>query len=313
MIQRRPSGRTFLRSVIPWTSVAILVLIIGASHRALTAARSSWSTTEERILLPPPRVLRLALRGIGVGNELAADLAWARTLVYYGDGLVKHTRLLDVEPLLLVVNTLDPKFRRPYIWGNYATTFRAGTATQEEFRSSVEILKRGAAALPDDWEIFWMLGVRHAYDLRSNDPKEQQQFKEQAADYMEHAMRLKGAPSDLPLKAAQLRTKLGQKDRALRELREMILTTEDQEGRAKLIERYRMLASEEAGDALASASKAFNAEWQKHLPCAPPTLYNLIGPKPRAVLDLGQLARVDAFELESESAGDSPSEPQSEK
>jgi hypothetical protein len=242
---------------------------------ALNADREAWARSETRVTMPSPRVARLLSFGY---NELAADLAWARTLVYYGDGIAHESTLQDVDQLLELVNAFDPRFRRPYLWGGYATVFRRRLATQKEYRASVVLLERGVAAFPQDWELAWLLGLRYYLDLKSDDPAEQRRFKEQGVDWISRAMRMPDAPPDLPGLAAALRTELGQKDRALRELREMILETSDEKARAKLIARYASLASEGEAEQLAQAKREFDAEWTAHLPYVPPALFTLIGP-----------------------------------
>ena len=91
-------------------------------------------------MVPSPRFARIASAGYG---ELAADLAWARTLVYYGEGMDAGSSLAYVDPLLEVVNALDPWFYDPYRWGAFATTYRRSTSTQEEFLASIRVLERG--------------------------------------------------------------------------------------------------------------------------------------------------------------------------
>ena len=261
--------------------LAALGLAVHEVGEAMAAERAAWPRTEERVLVPPPRVGRLLAIGY---NELAADLAWSRLLVYYGSGLGKQSGLRDVEPLLELVNALDPFFRRPYRWGAYATTYRTGPANQEEFRASIRVLERGVRAFPDDWELFWVLGLRHAYDLQSEDPAERRRWREQGADYMEKAMHMPEAPPDLPLDAASMRTRLGQTDRALRELGEMILSATDDATRAKLAERYQAIAgSQPAGNQLRRAGQELFARWQADLPYVPTALWVLVGaPAPRA-------------------------------
>ena len=54
-------------------------------------------------MVPSPRFARIASAGYG---ELAADLAWARTLVYYGEGMDAGSSLAYVDPLLEVAGLL---------------------------------------------------------------------------------------------------------------------------------------------------------------------------------------------------------------
>jgi hypothetical protein len=270
------------RSSLPESAVVVAFVAAAALYAVnwilgedLRATRARTPAIEERLFVPNPRTARFISAGY---NELAADVAWARTLVYYGDGVVNGFSMQDVEPLVALVNTLDPWFHRPYAWGGYATTFRQKETTQDDYRASVAILERGAKVFPEDWELAWMLGLRYYSDLKSSDPAEQKQLQEIGVSYIEKAMRLPKAPGDLPNLAASLRSKLGQHDRALRELREMILTMEPGKARDALIDRYQSMSTESQAQALRAAGEAFDRAWKANLPYAPATLYGMVGP-----------------------------------
>lgn len=293
------SGRTALLRAGAAALAAVLYAVIALARADARATRESWPKLETHVFIPPKGAARMLSLGY---NELAADTAWARLLVYFGDGFAKGWSLSDVEPLMELVNALDPRFRRPYIWGGYATVFRqqGQPATQEEFKASIAILERGVAAYPDDWELNWVLGNRYWHDLRSDDPDERRKSRELGAAYIEKAMRCPKAPADLPLLAATMRTELGQHERALRELREMILTTEDAQAREKLVARYARMAGEDQGRALAQAREAFIREWEVNLPYAPSGFYIFVGPRPAEGIDLRRMSQGDRFEVEDE-------------
>jgi hypothetical protein len=265
---------------------ALLYVEALSTQLDLELARDVWPQSEDRVTVPPPRVRALT----GGFNEALADVAWAKTLVYYGGGMAQGSSLADVDPLLMLVNALDPHFRRPYVWGAYATTFRQGGLKPEEVAASIAVLERGVQAFPEDWELQWILGLRYYLDMKSDDPAKQREYKELGAQHIERAMRLPNAPADLATLAATLRTDLGQKERALKELREMILNTTDETARARLLDRYAALASEGTASALAAAGKEFEQEWKATAPYAPPAMFVLIGP-PAPVLSPAELAR----------------------
>jgi hypothetical protein len=262
---------------------------LAASHFAHGSARARRNQTSEvdaHLFVPGPEAARILALG---HTELAADLLWTRTLIYYGDGLYHETGIPDAEKLVLLVNRLDPQFRRAYIWGAHAMPFRRKFATEDEYRASVDVLRRGVAIFPDDWELNWLLGLRLALDLKSGSAEEVRRRKEEGAGYIERAMRLPGAPPDLPILAASVRTGLGQKERALRELREMILNTEDEKARLQLKERYARMVSDVASHELVTAAEAFDRGWKADLPYVPRTLYIQIGPKSPPSLDISPL------------------------
>jgi hypothetical protein len=270
-----------------------LLGLASLSHRRAAALREQVADVDRHVLVPSPTAARVLSLGY---TELVADLYWVRMLVYYGDGLIHDTGMPDTESLVKLVNTLDPTFRKPYIWGAYATTFRqpAGpnrlVSTPDEYRASVDILRRGVQVFPGDWELAWVLGVRLYLDLKGDSPEEQTRNQEEGATYIERAMHLPDAPRHLPILAASLRTKLGQKEKALRDLREMILITEDEKARAELVRRYAAMASDTASHELAEAAAESDREWSATLPYAPRSLYILLGPTPSPALDLEKMA-----------------------
>ena len=271
--------------LVAFAAAAALYALSWHLGEGLREVRARQPPVEERVFLPNPESARIAAAGY---SELAADVVWARTLVYYGDGMMHGFTMQDVVPLVELVNALDPYFRRPYLWGGAATVFRQPQTSQEDYRASVAILERGLKVYPHDWEMAWTLGLRYFSDLKSDDAREQRELQEIGASYIERAMRQPNAPPDLPNLAAALRSQLGQHERALRELREMILTMEDGKARDKLIERYQQLSSASQAAALRSASEGFVAAWKRDLPFAPAELYVLVGapPPPRSPEEL---------------------------
>lgn len=282
-------------------TVALSVVFAGALAGAVVAQgglqreRQTWPVVEEAVLVPAGTAARIMSLGY---RELFADLFWTRTLVYYGEGLSENLSLAWVDALVGAVNALDPQFRRPYRWGAFATTYKNGAATQAEFEASVRVLERGVKAFPEDHELLWLLGLRYTFDLTPKDDAEKTRNAELGATYMERAMRAPGAPATYALSAAALRTRLGQTERALKELEEMILNTSDPRARAQLEAKYRDLADAGAADALAEEAKRFDAKWQAALPFAPPSLYVLVGDRPpRAMSRLDELAAPPTVEL----------------
>jgi hypothetical protein len=277
-------------------ALAVLAAATSLAHRRAEALRSAQADVDAHVVVPSPRAARFLSLG---ENELLADLMWARTLVYYGEGLVKHTGMPDVERLIALINALDPWWRHPYLWGAYATTFRLQVPTQEEFQSSVAILRRAIDRFPDDWEFAWMLGNRLFWDLRPADPETQARLREEGAFYIERAMHLPGAPPNLPIMAAAMRTKLGQKERALRELREMILNADDDQARRELFARYAEMRGAEDSDLLAEA-RSLDQAWRATFPYAPRSFYILVGPDPsrRSGIDLKDTVASGVLEWE---------------
>ena len=284
-----------------------VVLWLGAQTlgQAARDQRANWPRSEDYVyLLPSPEAAPVVWAGY---RELFADVYWAFALVYYGSSLVGEADFRYLERFIDNVLALDGKFKRVYQWASYAVMFQDEQATQDEHRLSVKYLERGIKAFPDDYEFFWAAGIRYFLDLHSDDPAERRRFRERGAELIEQAMRKPNAPTALATFAASLRMKLGQKQRALHDLREMILLTEDREAQEVLIQRYNRLSRQQFPAEAQRAKDDFRRRWQRELPFASPSMYILLGDRPDAVIDFEALATDrDLFGAEAGVAGELP-------
>lgn len=275
-----------------WIAGLIACALCWAAAMRLEAAaladRATWPAVEENAVVPPADLAPILSLGY---RELAADLAWSRLLVYYGSSRIGDSDFRYLEDLIDTVLALDPRFKRVYRWAAYSVTHRTGYATQEELALSVRYLERAMEAFPDDYEYFWLAGLRYWLDLNPEDEDLRRRYRERGAELIEQAMRKPNAPPGLATLAASLRTELGQVERALSELREMILTTDDVEAREKMVERFALLSDDrDLADELEAASERFDAAWKAEMPYAPPSLYVIIGDEPSPVIDFEELA-----------------------
>ena len=251
--------------------------------------RQTWPEGEGLVWLPPPQLAPVVAMGY---RQLWADVNWARVLVYYGLERRERptfqyrylTRFLDN------IIALDPKFRRVYEWAAYAVLFQGGTLKPEEYLLSMPYLERAMQEFPDTYRYFWLAGIRYYIYLEADDPEEKRRYHERAATLMEEAMRKPDAPRDLPTYAAGLRTQLGQHERAMHDLREVIMTTEDPEAQQKLIEAYRQMAGKEFPEEATRAKAELQRGWLAELPFASPHLYIVLGDRPPAAIDVEALA-----------------------
>ena len=259
---------------------------LGARARA---EREHWPEGEGLVWLPPPKAAPIVAMGY---RQLWADIDWGRMLVYYGLNRRDHatyqyrylTRFLDN------IIALDPKFKRVYDWAAYAVLFQGGTVKAEEYRLSMRYLERAMQEFPDTYRFFWLAGTRYYIYLPTDDPAEKRRYHERAATLMEQAMRKRDAPADLTTYAVGLRTQLGQHERALHDLREVIMTTEDPEAQQKLIEAYRAMAGKEFPEEATRAKVELQRGWMEQMPFASPHLYIVLGDRPPRVIDLDALA-----------------------
>src|SRR5690606_3560759 len=128
--------------------------------------------------------------------------------------------------------------------------------------------------------LFWLAGTRYWLDLKSKDPREQREFKERGAELIELAMRKPDAPADLATTAATIRTKLGQSERALKDLKEMVMTVDDPAAQRKLLQRVGDIADADLMRELRAARAVFDRAHIRHARDLPADMFVLLGPPP---------------------------------
>ncbi len=267
---------------------SVAVQGVGAAARE---ARSDWPIEEYYVTLPPPEAARFSYLGY---NELAADITWSRLLVYYGSGFLGEGDFRYLGKFVDNITTLDPKFKKVYQWASYTITVNEEhqvSTDQDDIRKSINILEKAMVEFPDEYEFFWLAGVRFFLDRKSDDESEQRRFKERGAELMEIAMGKPGAPKDLAIKAAAFRSLLGQHEHAQSTLMQMIMTTDDREAQASMLRSFRQVAGEGIAEELKRATELFAQSRIEHGQQFPEDLFVILGgPPPSPVIDFDKLA-----------------------
>ena len=117
----------------------------------------------------------------------------------------------------------DPQVGLASTWSERHAAYAAGLGTFS--LNDGLITERGIAHHPEDWRNYFHLGFNHFFYLGDYD---------EAARVLETAVRLPGRPAYLPRLVARLKSQTSDIEVAEIFLREMLQTTEDEEGRAKL-------------------------------------------------------------------------------
>ncbi len=274
-------------------AMAALLLALLASQaldRRATHARESWPIEEQYVTLPSADSARLVYLGY---NELAADITWARMLVYYGSGFVGEGDFRYLSKFIDNIMALDPRFKRLYTWAMYTVTVNEKhqvSTEKEDILESIKIIERAMKEFPDDYEFFWVGGIRYFLDLKSDDPAVQRSYKEHGSELIELAMEKPDAPSNLAITAASLRSQLGQVEQARANLTKMILTTDDLQARASMMHSFEQIAGEGLAAELVQATEQF-AKMRTGYTQYPPDLFVLMGGPPAdPVIDFDRLA-----------------------
>jgi hypothetical protein len=274
----------------PWTgalgAVALLVAAQGL-RREVAAGRARWPRTVEAPYAPSPAAAPYLTLGY---RELAADLLWIRTRIYFGgdddtaDGL---------RALVDATVALDPMLVSAYEYGARAIQWVDGGHDLDDLVWSVGLLERGIRQVPDRWRLPYLAGQIYLLDLESDDEAQQAAWRERGLVLLERAVRMPGAPRNLATLIAHHRTELGQLERAARDLEELIRITDDAATRRKLIDKLAALRDDSAAriaDEEQWMRERLQAAWQAALPEAPLEMYLLLGDPPRPYLELGDLA-----------------------
>ena len=126
---------------------------------------------------------------------------------------------------------MDPRHKKIYEWGALAMMFANRRYSKNElpvelrnrtYLRAIELLERGEREYPRDYKFPKLAGEVYLVDLVTEDPAERRRWDEAGVALLDRAVRKPNAPASLGTWIAQLRTKLGQKERAKNELRELL-------------------------------------------------------------------------------------------
>jgi hypothetical protein len=223
-------------------------------------------------------------------RELAADLLWIRLTGYFGGG---ESTSHGIAGLVDAITTLDPRFHRVYEWGGRAMTLAHQGVDQATYLHAIATLEHGMEQFPNDWRLPYLAGQIYTQDLQTKDANQRRAWDEKGTLLIESAIRKPGAPAAAAEWAAVMRTKLGERERAISELREMVLVTEDEAARGALIKRLAKLEntdSDELAAEMFEMRRRFEEEWHSRRPDLPATMYILLGPPLKPGFDMQDLA-----------------------
>lgn len=134
--------------------------------RPLDRARGD-SSMEDVLYIPSPKFLKRASFGY---TGLMADIYWTRVVQYYGrlhhEGR-RDERYQLLHPLLDITTTLDPNLLPAYQFGSIFLSQRSPEGAGQPDKA-IEIMNRGIAANPSDWQLYYNLGFIY-YSIRDYD------------------------------------------------------------------------------------------------------------------------------------------------
>jgi hypothetical protein len=278
-----------------------IVLIIAAQYARVVARDLGAGTPIDEPFAPSPGAAPFASLGY---RELAADLLLARVVPYFGGA---HNTAEGIAGLCEAIVASDPQYRQVYEWCAHAMTLARTGVDQRTYLRALALLEGGMRELPDDWRIPYTAGQIYLIDLQTGDPAQRRAWDERGTRLLEAAIRKPDAPAAAATTAAVLRTKLGQRQRAIDGLREMLLITSDASARRRILEKLAELShgnADELAAELLEARRRFEAAWARDRPAVPASMYLLIGPRPAPGFDLRDLATGGRDLLGAQPGGD---------
>lgn len=205
-----------------------LLLVFLAAFQAVLQRNFEERFAERRIenLLYLPKGEHLKVLSLGF-RTLLADALWVKAIGYFGGHNLTDREYPWLHHILDQVTTLDPPFRRPYLFGGTVLAVEKGDPLM-----SIHLLSKAMDYYPGDWRFPFYIGFNHFYYLKDTAT---------AAEYIRVAATLPGHPEYLPRLAASLLTKAGHLEAALSFLTTVAENTEDERVREGLNRKIREL------------------------------------------------------------------------
>lgn len=274
----------FLAMRSPQLVPLICGLLAGA---ALVSAVRVWAmghaiaaeTYEDRYYLPPTSTLPALALG---WDEAAADLIWARALVYVGEQFRERGAMAHAFDYADAMLALDPDFRAVYEWVASAGLYRPEAIDADDARRVATYLQRGVERFPSDGDLAWKLGAVLTFELPPllSDPAEKDAARAEGTEYLMRAARLGAGPPWLALTNATILARVGRAQAAAAHLEEMYAIAPDDAARAELAAGISSLRSQAYAETMVELVRHEEERRAAELPYVPASLYVLVGPRP---------------------------------
>ncbi len=222
----------------------MMALALAVAATGYVHARMPRASAAERgeAFVPEPQLAKLMALGF---DAAVADFYWLQAIQAIGaDAQVDEELGSHLGKLIDVVTTLDPWVDHPY---RFAAIWL--TEGEENVLTANRLLERGIAHHPDEWRNRFYLGFNLFFYLMQN---------EAAADQLQAASRLPGAPPYLGRLVARLRAETADIDVAETFLLELIRDTDDETIRQGYMAALDEIEIEKKARFLDRAREAFN-------------------------------------------------------
>jgi len=237
-------GGPGLTSARVWLAVGFLALLAVDAIHARIPPDSGLGPAYA--FLPDPELARVLSLGFG---PVVADFYWLQAVqAVGGEGRMTPELAAHLGKLIDLVTTLDPWVEHPY---RFAAVWM--TQSEEIVRAANRLLERAIDHHPGEWRNYFYLGFNHFFYLLENN---------RAAEILERASALPGAPRYLPRLPARLKSEAADIDVAVVFLGELLASAHDEaakegyraaldeievEQKARMLDRARAVFRQRAG------------------------------------------------------------------
>ena len=191
--------------------LAVVVVTTAAHQRLPHGVRAQ----QDDAYVPRPEFAKAMSLGF---DALLADYYWLQAVLLAGESNYPQAQAKQLGRLVDVVTTLDPWVDHPY---RFAAVWLVSTL--DDVRQGNRLLRRSFPYHPDEWRNRFYLGFNLFYYLDD---------AAGAADVLEQASQMSGAPVYLPRLVARLRSESADLAAAGLFLEELVRTSEDEAARA---------------------------------------------------------------------------------
>ncbi len=269
----------------------VLALVAVALATGWTHARLPNATRADlgSQFVPAPRAVEFASMGF---DAIVADYYWLQAVQVAGaKDIIDEDTAGHLGRLVDVVTTVNPHVDHPY---RFAAVWM--THSEEQVRFANRLLERAVAHHPDQWRNYFYLGFNRFFYLGDFSG---------AAEALEVATTLPGAPHYLPRLVARLNSQQGDIDVAEVFLRQLLETTTDEtelariesaldeieiEYKARHLDRARVAYERLSGRDIGSVGDLIRAPWR--------VLETLPNPEPESLPS--SLSRGSIWDLDDE-------------
>jgi tetratricopeptide (TPR) repeat protein len=183
-------------------AAAALLMLVSVSSLVRVSQLREHSTLSDVLFIPSAKAVKRMSLGY---NGLLADIYWTRAVQYFGNRHMARAQEYDMlDPLLDITVSLDPKLKPAYSFGSI---FLSQKPPQGAGRPdlAVKLVERGIKELPDDWNLYFLLGFIHYMERHDYIA---------AAEAFERGSRVPNAHPFLRVMAARMRTQGGDRETA---------------------------------------------------------------------------------------------------